>query len=346
MKDRWFYNSYAFRLASPIILGIVVYLLVLLFFDSVGQITTNFFSREVVFVVLLTFVFLEINRLFIVILNKLNLFSAKFQFRIVIQILISILFTFLVNSLILYFYFVQFEGFSTINTELITFNLIYFVVAAFYNLYYFSIVFLYKRNDARIKDEITKKENLLLEMETFKNQVNPDFLFQSLEIIISELYHNKKSADEQVNNLAQVYRFTLDNQDAELIPLKMELESLLPIIRLFKAKYEEALQFNASKDYDTDRFVIPGTLQILFEYAISQNFITNTIPLRFNIVVKESELVVTYSLNKRLKTVADIERRFDNLVSAYNYFSDNEPKIEVEDNLTKLTIPLLELEEE
>lgn len=346
MKNKWFYNSYSFRIISPLLIGVIAYLLILLFFDSVDQITTNFFGREVIFLIVLSLLVLEFNRLNIIFLNGILSFERKLKSRIIIQFSISIFTGLLIISTVLYFYFVLFEGFSTITTELITFNLIFFFVEIFYNLYYLSIMFLYKKNDAKISDESVKKKSLELEMETFKNHVNPNFLFQSLETIISELHRNKKSADEQINNLAQVYRFTLENQDAELIPLDKEICSLKPILRLLKAKYNDAIQSSINVEKHIDKFVIPGTLQIIIEYALARNIISNSLPLNLRVVSNKNFIEIEYSLNPKLKTNSNIKTRLDFLIKAYEYFSDNGIVISNTLNTTKMLIPLLSLEEE
>ncbi len=160
MKDNWYYNNILFRITAPVFIGIVVYLLVLLFFDSVDQLLSNVFSREAIFVIILTLIFLEINRLVIIVCNKILPFENNMKLRIVIQIIISILLSISVISIVLNWYFVQFEGFTTIFTELITFNAVYFIIIIFFNLYYFSIVFLNTRNDSRIAEESIRKSNL------------------------------------------------------------------------------------------------------------------------------------------------------------------------------------------
>ena len=150
-----------FRLAAPPLFGIVIYLLVLMFFGSVEMLGSNFFSREVLFVILLTFIFFELNRAIILILNSLGRIKDQFLSRLIIQYLVSFSLTGTVISLVLYLYFLKIEGFSTINTELITFNAIYLFAAVFYHVYYFSIFYLYKRNDELI---LTEKHTRLLHL--------------------------------------------------------------------------------------------------------------------------------------------------------------------------------------
>ncbi|MCD4698831.1 MAG: histidine kinase [Bacteroidales bacterium] len=346
MKNNWFYNSFVFRIAAPPLFGVVVYLLVLLFFDSVGMLAENFFSREVLFVIGLTYLFFESNRLIIVVLNKVYPLSKKIRLRILIQYVFSIFLTIPVISLALYFYFVYIIGFSTIQTELITFNTIFMFVAVFYHLYFFSFVFLNKRNELLIKHEKTKKENLELEMETFKNQINPTFLFQSLEIIVSELHNKKKQADDLIAKLAKNYRYTLDNQQNELVPVQQELNSIDPVLSLFKVKYGNALQLEIKKNINANKQLIPGTLQILFERAVFQNIITPSIPMHFSVSTTDTSLFVSYTLNRRISDQKSGDSRFEHLKKAYTYFTKSGIKVMEEKNKMVLIIPLITLDEE
>jgi len=114
-------------------------------------------------------------------------------------------------------------------------------------------------------------------METFKNQVNPEFLFQSLEIIISELHRNKKRADELVNSLAMVYRTTLENKDSDLIPLVSEVESLVPILKLFKAKYKDGLEYKI--DYNSKSLNL--LFRVRYRYYLRMQFFRILYPIHF-----------------------------------------------------------------
>lgn len=346
MDRNWYYNNIAFRIVSPLLIGLVVYLLVLLFFDSVDQLLTNVFSREAVFVIILTLVFLEINRLVIILSNKILPFENNMRTRILVQVLASVTISISIISIILNWYFIEFEGFSTITTELITFNSIYTVIVIFLNLYYFSIVFLYTRNDTKIAEESIRKANLELEMENFKYQVNPDFLFQSLEIIISELHRDRKQADELVNNLASVYRFTLDNKDEDLVAVKEEVESLIPVLKLFKSKYSDGIDYKINVDSGCDKYLIPGTLRLVFESAVIQNIISNSIPLKFEVFNDDDNIIIEYSLNEKLQVNKQLESRVEQLKKAYAYLTNFGIKCEKENGSHKVIIPLLSYDEE
>ncbi len=307
----------------------------------------NFFSREVLFIIGLTYIFFESNRLLIVVLNKIYPVSKDLKLRILFQYLFSILFTILGISTTLYAYFIYIEGFSTIWTELITFNSIYLFTAVFYNLFFFSLVFLNKKNESKVNKEKTLRENLEIELQSFKNQVNPELLFQSLEVIISELHRDKKSADGLIDNLSKLYRYTLDNKNNDLVTLKEEINSLTPICNLFKAKYSNSFLLDISIDTEIQRLcMIPGTLQLLVEYALAENIINEYLPLNLNISNEGNRLLINYKLNKHISETNSVIDRLDFLFKAYIYYSEKGHKMWDKNGIRHFEIPLIEVEEE
>lgn len=346
MNKKLFYNNPIFRLAAPLLFGIVIYLLILMFFDSVEMLANNFFSREVLFVIGLTFVIFELNRLVIVLLNLRFKSTDKLLLRAGIQYFLSFMLTIGAVSLILYQYFVNIEGFSTIHTELITFNSIYLFAALFYHLYYFSMQFLFRKNDDLYQSEQIKRDSLELELTAYKNQINPEFLFQTLEIIIEQLNTDKKKADELIDQLAKVYRYTLDNQNNELISLEQEINSLNPLMAIFQTKYPGSLKIEKQGVPTEDVFLVPGTLQILFEHAVINNMVSKNIPLVFNVSTEASQIQIKYKKNERITGPEKNEARIEHLIKTYQYLKPDEFQRGNTDNNLNYKIPLIAVEEE
>lgn len=346
MKTNWYINNYSFRIASPILVGIIAYLLILIFFDSVSDLSNNFFSREVLFTILLTLVVFEFNRLLIVILNRKIPVVNNLKKRSLIQVLLSILLTITIVSTLLYFYFIQFVGFTTITTEVITFNTIYILIISLYNMYFFSIVYMRKRDEALVKTEISKRTSVELELKAISNYVNPDFLFSSLEIVIADLHRKGENTEKIISNLADIYRFTLDNQQNELIRLQDEIDNLNRLVDVFSHKYGDAIVTTFLKNGYDDYYLIPGTVQSLFEYAIFSNIITDEIPLTFEITVATDMLIVSYNHNEHLNRDTKSSEKLDMLNNAYSYYNDKGIRIDRDENSVNIMVPLIRVEEE
>lgn len=341
-----FYNNLGFRLAAPILLGFVVYLLILMFFDSVEMLANNFFSREVLFVIGLTLLFFELNRLVIVILNRFFTRDHTLALRLAVQYVSALALVMASISLVLHLYFIYIEGFSTIRTELVTFNAIFIFATLFYHLYYFSLQFLFKRNDELFEAEQLERDNLELELNTYKNQINSEFLFQSLETIVGELPHSKKNADSLIDQLAQVYRYTLDNQENELVRLSDEMDSLQPVSSIFMARYPGALRISQSVDTSESLFLVPGTLQVLLEDAVAASLLSDRTPVEIRVEQVDSTLYFRYRARQRITLSETTKRRIEQLKKTYDYLAPNGFEQTEDKGSRAYKIPLMKVEEE
>ncbi len=346
MKTRSFHKNPVFRVAAPAIFGVVIYLLVLMFFDSVVMLASNFFSREVLFVVLLTYVFFELNRLVILLTGALPGLSGGLLRRMVTQYAIAFVLTASVISLSLYTYFIYIEGFSTIITELVTFNALYLFAAVFYHLYFFSIHYLYKRNDELVRAELVKRDNLQLELAAYKSQINPEFLFVALEIIIEVLHRNKKEADTLIDELARIYRYILDNRQNELVELESEMKSLEPMLKIFSSRYSGAITINHRSDGDDQYFMVPGTLLTTLEHVVISSLITPEMPMDIRIEIEDRHLTLSYPHNERINAFDSMEPRIGNLARTYRHLSGKAISSSQEKDRKYYRIPLLSVEEE
>jgi sensor histidine kinase YesM len=347
MKNKLFYNDIAFRLMAPILFGIVIYLLVLMFFDSIVMLGDNFFSREVLFSISLAYLFFELNRLIIVLSNKLFKKKGNLRLRIIFQYTIAILVSVLSISSALYLYFIYIEGFSTIATEVITFNSIFFVVVVFYHLFFFSLIYLNRKNEFLVKKELNKRANLDAELQAYKYQIDPTLLFQSLEIIITELHSDREEADHLVNVLSKIYRYTLDNQDNDLVPVKDEIESLKLLLSIFKHKYFASLHLELDIDMESEeKSMIPGTLRILLEKALSENIISEKLKMNITLSTSAKELRFAYPSHPKIENKSYIEDRIRKLKNAYTYFSSIGIQERGNGSQLLIALPLLDVEEE
>jgi hypothetical protein len=213
-------------------------------------------------------------------------------------------------------------------------------------LYFLSLQFLYRKNEKQILRETHKKENLQYELNVFKNQVNPSFLFQALELIISELYLNKKAADELVDKLAKIYRYTLDNNNQELVRIIDEMNSLKLALPFYEKKLQNSVQVTLPAKWPDSLHLIPGTYMIMLEHAISTSIISASLPLTFEVGIDRKILWVRYPDNKKISTDAVSDNRLKMLQKAYAYFSDTGITYKETDELIIFEIPLLEIEEE
>lgn len=131
-----------------------------------------------------------------------------------------------------------------------------------------------------------------------QNQLNPHFLFNSLNTLIAEIEYEPKGAVVFTRNLSNVYRYVLQCQNKPLVTLGEELEFVNAYLFLHEVRLGDCIKWNSTipQDY-LDSLLPPLTLQLLVENVIKHNSITVNRPMEINISIEENNLVVSNSKN-------------------------------------------------
>jgi LytS/YehU family sensor histidine kinase len=159
-----------------------------------------------------------------------------------------------------------------------------------------------QKQKSLLEIEHVKQEKLKADYRVLQNQVNPHFLFNSLNVLISEIKHKPDSAIEFTRKLSKVYRYVLQSRNHELIGLKEEIECIQSFIFLHKVRMGNALNFDIQVSGDTLTMKLPPlTLQILIENAIKHNVANEKHVLNITICKREEfKLEVKNNLNPKL----------------------------------------------
>lgn len=155
-----------------------------------------------------------------------------------------------------------------------------FVVGVIYE----SMYYLEKNREAILEAEALKKVALQSQYDSLKNQVNPHFLFNSLNSLSSLITEDKKLAGEFLDELASVYRYLLQEADRDLTPLRSEVTFIQSYLFLIQKRFGQAISYTIQIDDQwLDTLLPPLTLQTLVENAIRYNVILPEQPLRLTI---------------------------------------------------------------
>ena len=203
-----------------------------------------------------------------------------------------------------------------------------------------AIMFFKNWKEAAVQQEKLKREQLALQYETLKSQVNPHFLFNNLNSLTSLISTNPDKAIDFVKKLSEVYRYVLDQKDHELVALETELKFLESYVFLQRIRFETNL--NIQIDVNPGKFkVIPLSVQMLVENAIKHNEISDKNPLYIRIFSTDDDyLKVENRLQKKSGSegsgsgIHNIKDRYEFFTSKKVIISENEEKFIV-------SIPLL-----
>ncbi len=159
--------------------------------------------------------------------------------------------------------------------------------------------FLLEWRQAAIDVERLKTENLKSKFEALKSQVNPHFLFNSLNALTNLVYADQDRAAEFIQKLSEVYRYVLDHQNDEVVTLKEEMDFLKSYVYLNKIRFGKNLTvtYENLDTWKEDWMVPPVALQMLMENALKHNEISTDFPLHVRVRMEENKLVITNNIN-------------------------------------------------
>jgi len=203
-----------------------------------------------------------------------------------------------------------------------------------------TIMFFKNWKEAAVQQEKLKREQLALQYETLKSQVNPHFLFNNLNSLTSLISTNPDKAIDFVKKLSEVYRYVLDQKDHELVALDIELKFLESYIFLQKIRFETNL--NVQIDVESKNYkVIPLSLQMMVENAIKHNEISDRNPLLVHVFSTDDQyLTVENKLQKKAGSEGN-GSGIQNISDRYEYFTDRKVKISFTSDRFRISIPLL-----
>lgn len=205
------------------------------------------------------------------------------------------------------------------------------------NNFYRSLVSLYKKN-AELEESAMKTQ-----YQALQNQLNPHFLFNSLNTLISEIEYNPETAVQFTRNLSDVYRYILQCQDKKMVSLRSELDFMDSYIFLHKVRLGDCISVenNIGNSYD-DAMVPPLTLQLIIENIIKHNVISRTKPMKVIISVDENTKYMSVSNCKRpKKEVVSSGKGLSNLRQRYRLLCGKSIVIEDTDDYFTIKVPLL-----
>jgi sensor histidine kinase YesM len=343
---RYFIHNPVFRIIAPAIYGVLVYLLILLINNNVTQINDLFISQEVYVCIVLSYLSFEILRLLIVLLSR----YVKEKYRrtyIGIQLIVTTVVSVTIVASCLSLYFTYGVGFSISGTQLLIFTAVYTITALLYNLLYFSNYYLQKENILKLTAEKQQRDVLEMEMLEFKNDINPDLLYESLENLIGLMYRDVDQAEEYIDCLASAYRYVLTNRQQELVSIPTELDAAKTLIRLLNEKHYGQLKFESGLEPDElTAMLIPGSLPVIIESMVRNTIITRFEPFIIRCYREDDYITIQCRLNDRLMFHPSSEMALTRLQKSYSLYSDL-PLIKVkayQENYVKL--PVIEVAEE
>ena len=150
------------------------------------------------------------------------------------------------------------------------------------------------------REELVRREAIQYQYDALKAQVNPHFLFNSLNILYSLVSVDTKKSKEFILSLAQMYRYILSHQNMETISLSEELGFVRSYVEILEMRYHEQFSVDITCDPGMEsRKIIPYTLQLLIENVTKHNVISTKHPMKVTIRAGADGVTVTNPVRMR-----------------------------------------------
>jgi hypothetical protein len=232
--------------------------------------------------------------------------SPGFKRRIIFRLLIfyvCVLLLAIVLFVVVYAiqYIIHFNDFSQFIPTLLNLEMKGFFIATFIGFGIGGLFFFFMMwSEAVDRVQKLREEKLIFQYETLKSQVNPHFLFNSLNSLSSLIRKDPDLSEQFIQKLSSVYRYILDNREKELVPLTTELEFVNNYFYLQKIRDEDKIILKNEVFDAGNGEVLPVSLQLLVENALKHNAATRKQPLEITIHSEGlDKVVVRNNLQKK-----------------------------------------------
>ncbi|RZS93344.1 2TM domain-containing protein [Aquimarina brevivitae] len=187
-----------------------------------------------------------------------------------------------------------------VATERVTYYVIGFIITLFFSVFFHAFYFYKELQKQKITEQKIIADTASAKFTALKNQLDPHFLFNSLNVLTSLIEENPMMAQKFTTSLSKVYRYVLEQKNKELVTVDEELKFAKTYMTLVKLRFEDSIIFEMpEKSANPDAKVVPLSLQILLENTVKHNVVTSKRPLHIKIYEEGNMLIVENNLQPK-----------------------------------------------
>jgi LytS/YehU family sensor histidine kinase len=190
-----------------------------------------------------------------------------------------------------------------------------------------------------ITNSLSKKEAEYMQL---KNQINPHFLFNNLNTLITFIELNPDKAIAFGHNLANVYRHYLKNQTEDFVLLQTEIDFISEYLQIYKAKFESGFDFEIDLE-SSDYYLLSSCLQEVIDNIFKHNILEEANPIKIKIFIKGEYLVISNSINLK-KDPNSIQSGLQNLQKRYEILIQKSVVITCNETSFIIQLPIIKIQ--
>ncbi|MES2457872.1 MAG: histidine kinase [Bacteroidota bacterium] len=200
----------------------------------------------------------------------------------------------------------------------------------------------YENQYVNMELERFRNDNLSAQYDLLKQQVNPHFLFNSLNTLKAMVETKDEQSVDFILKLANFYRYTLESRKLDLIHVREEMEILNAYLFLQKARFDGGFIFNSTlSDQVLDTLIPPFTLQLLVENCLKHNVVSLQKPLHINIYQQGEKIVVENQVQLKNSEENSLGVGLKNIELKYSHLLDSHVEVLIDQQLFQIKLPLI-----
>lgn len=269
--------------------------------------------------------------------------------RLLLTISLFMGYSFLVSFAIVFGYHLILDGFSAKEipwTDLLGFTQYPLTISLVFMLIFTTRSWLMEWRKSAIEAEQLRAEKLASQYQSLKNQLNPHFLFNSLNALANLVYEDADRSAAFIQKLSRIYRYVLEVQQEELVSVERELDFARNFLELQKIRFGENLNFDIKVPSAQGYHLPPLSLQLLLENAIKHNIASADNPLFIQIVQSGKQLWISNTFQpKSSQTEPSTGVGLNNIKSRYLILSKAQPEVVQTEHEYLVKLPLLTVQQ-
>lgn len=211
------------------------------------------------------------------------------------------------------------------------------MLTIYYTFYYYK-----STRDSQVKEQKKIAGSAAASFDALKNQLDPHFLFNSLNVLTSLIEENPQAATKFTTSLSKVYRYVLEQKNKDLVTLQEELEFAQLYMSLLKMRFEDSIEYNTPQQLENpEAKVVPLSLQLLLENAVKHNMVTPSKRLIITIYEQDGALVVKNNIQPKQVVKKSSGVGLQNIRQRYQLLTDRPVLISELNNEFVVALPLL-----
>ncbi len=223
---------------------------------------------------------------------------------------------------------------------------IYYIIALLITIVvtiFFHALYFYKAwQEKKVKEQKIIAGTASAKFDALKNQLDPHFLFNSLNVLTSLIDEDPEQAQNFTTALSKVYRYVLEQKNKDLVSVDEELQFARTYVKLLKMRFEDSIIFELPEASGfPEGKIVPLSLQLLLENAVKHNVVSSQRPLHIKVTEEGGKLIIQNNVQEKQVVKKSSGVGLRNIRQRYQILSNREVNINQSGGKFSVSLPIL-----